>query len=215
MPFLFKDKWMLAAMGPSWSWELCKNMELFFEHNIKGVRSELGEAEFFQFSGQIAIWDNILHLSFSWSKRANQRLPKGKAKDFGADDRKGATKLVLSSDQRGFFLLKVSKWLSSCLIQFTSLKICIYGRWSFDLQIYLDRKARWALLPGVAARRMARTRKQGSSSGRLILPSPSILPSRLLYTPPYKGWQCHQWKLKCVKSIHPKKWFWNEEHTGF
>ena len=58
--------------------------------------------------------------------------------------------------------------LISCL---TSLNICKKGRWSFDRQIYLDRKARWALLAGAEESRtmIRRPRRTSGALGAFIL----------------------------------------------
>ena len=73
-----------------------------------------------------------------------------------------------SSAQRFPIVAKRDKsWLISCL---TSLNICKKGRWSFDRQIYLDRKARWALLAGAEeSRTIIRRPRRTGAFGAFIL----------------------------------------------
>ena len=73
-----------------------------------------------------------------------------------------------SSAQRFPIVAKRDKsWLISCL---TSLNICKKGRWSFDRQMYLDRKARWALLAGAEeSRTIIRRPRRTGAFGAFIL----------------------------------------------
>ena len=99
-----------------------------------------------------------------------------------------------SSAQRFPIVAKRDKsWLISCL---TSLNICKKGRWSFDRQIYLDRKARWALLAGAEeSRTMIRRPRRTGALGAFILfwstEDGGVGP--LIYKASYKGWSCCQW----------------------
>ena len=74
-----------------------------------------------------------------------------------------------SSAQR--FSSEAKRDKSELISRLTSQKICIKGRWSFDRQIYLDRKASWALLAGVEESRTMRRRprRTGGALGAFIL----------------------------------------------
>ena len=60
---------------------------------------------------------------------------------------------------------------SELISRLTSLNICMRGCWSFDRQIYLDRKARWALQAGAEESRTMRRRprRTGRALGAFIL----------------------------------------------
>ena len=68
-----------------------------------------------------------------------------------------------SSAQR--FSSEAKRDKSELISRLTSQKICIKGRWSFDRQIYLDRKASWALLAGVEESRTMRKRPRRTGGG--------------------------------------------------
>ena len=74
-----------------------------------------------------------------------------------------------SSAQR--FSSEAKRDKSELTSRLTSLNICMRGRWSFDRQIYLDRKVRWALLAGAEESRTMRRRprRTGGALGAFIL----------------------------------------------
>ena len=139
-----------------------------------------------------------ISLLFSWSQKA--KSPQG-----------GSTALifVLCFSQKVALIKKNSPdwWLLfHCnindgyqnLIQFTCLKIDILVRCSLDLSIYLERKACWALLPGLVARRkVERVRRRVGRSGNLIFHwlASTFPAASYIYTSADTGWLSHHWKI--------------------
>ena len=80
---------------------------------------------------------------------------------------------MLTKSKQDQYLVQRYIFIVVCLWErdLTSQKICIKGRWSFDRQIYLDRKACWALLAGVEESRTMRRRprRTGGALGAFIL----------------------------------------------
>ena len=123
-----------------------------------------------------------------------------------------------SSAQRFPIVAKRDKsWLISCL---TSLNICKKGRWSFDRQIYLDRKVRWALLAGAEESRTMRRRprRTGGALGAFILfcSMEAGGETRLIYKASYnKGWSKCYWNQNGFLKRIEQLTYWKNGSTNF